>query len=114
MAHYRVSAEHRLKLHREADRRWQKRHGAEYLQKIRKLALDAYGGRCVCCGETELKFLAFDHKHGRGGAFRRSSHNKSTGSWYYRLIREHPADIQILCHNCNLAKGFYGKCPHEG
>ena len=21
--------------------------------------------------------------------------------------------FQILCHNCNVAKGIYGKCPHE-
>lgn len=20
---------------------------------------------------------------------------------------------KLLCHNCNCAKGFYGKCPHE-
>ena len=24
-----------------------------------------------------------------------------------------PKGFQVLCHNCNLAKGFYGKCPHE-
>jgi hypothetical protein len=20
---------------------------------------------------------------------------------------------RVLCHNCNLARGFYGYCPHE-
>jgi len=24
-----------------------------------------------------------------------------------------PTGFQLLCHNCNLAKGFYGKCPHD-
>ena len=24
-----------------------------------------------------------------------------------------PEGYQTLCHNCNLAKGFYGQCPHE-
>jgi hypothetical protein len=19
----------------------------------------------------------------------------------------------VLCHNCNMARGFYGVCPHE-
>ena len=21
--------------------------------------------------------------------------------------------FQVLCHNCNMSKGFYGYCPHE-
>lgn len=25
----------------------------------------------------------------------------------------YPKGFQVLCHNCNLAKGFYGKCPHQ-
>ena len=24
----------------------------------------------------------------------------------------YPKNLQILCHNCNMAKGFYGECPH--
>ena len=24
-----------------------------------------------------------------------------------------PKGFQILCHNCNVAKGLYGECPHE-
>ena len=24
-----------------------------------------------------------------------------------------PEGFKILCHNCNNAKGFYGKCPHQ-
>ena len=24
-----------------------------------------------------------------------------------------PKGFQILCHNCNQTKGYYGKCPHE-
>jgi hypothetical protein len=26
----------------------------------------------------------------------------------------YPKDrYQLLCHNCNMAKGFYGLCPHQ-
>jgi hypothetical protein len=28
--------------------------------------LSAYGGKCVCCGESEYKFLAIDHINGGG------------------------------------------------
>ena len=26
---------------------------------------------------------------------------------------KYPPGYQVLCHNCNLAKGFYGSCPHQ-
>jgi hypothetical protein len=26
---------------------------------------------------------------------------------------EFPDGFQVLCHNCNLAKGYYGECPHN-
>lgn len=25
----------------------------------------------------------------------------------------YPDGFQTLCHNCNMAKGFYGICPHK-
>ena len=31
----------------------------------------------------------------------------------YLKIRGFPPGYQVLCHNCNQAKGFYGKCPHQ-
>ena len=36
----------------------------------------------------------------------------------YQVVRwitknNSPKGFQILCHNCNMAKGFYGKCPHQ-
>lgn len=27
---------------------------------------------------------------------------------------DYPKGFQILCHNCNMSKGFYGYCPHVG
>jgi hypothetical protein len=24
-----------------------------------------------------------------------------------------PSGFRTLCHNCNMAKGLYGTCPHE-
>lgn len=37
------------------------------------------------------------------------------GVRYYSWVinNNFPSGHQVLCHNCNLAKGFYGECPHE-
>ena len=79
--------------------------------------LIAYSGAppsCACCGESTLQFLAIDHVNGDGGAIRRRT-GLNAGAAYYRFLKREgfPPGRQVLCHNCNLAKGFYGKCPHE-
>jgi len=78
-------------------------------------ALAVYGdGKCVCCGESHEEFLAIDHIDGGGGKQRRES-GRSGGSSTYQWLKSKgwPEGYQVLCHNCNLSKGFYGYCPHE-
>jgi hypothetical protein len=96
--------------------RFRANHYPEIRRKIweeRLEVLNAYGGKCVCCGETRPEFLALDHILGGGNKERK------TGITGVRLIRKlkregYPAGkIQILCHNCNLSIGFYGYCPHK-
>ena len=78
---------------------------------IREAAYAGYGGECVCCGESEFEFLCIDHVNG-GGAEDRKKH--STWQIARRVIElDFPEDYQVLCHNCNLAKGFFGECPHQ-
>lgn len=72
--------------------------------------LETYGGKCQCCGETEPKFLAIDHING-GGMKAREKHIGY--SFYLSLFKTPRQDLQVLCHNCNMAKGFYGQCPHQ-
>ncbi len=82
----------------------------EYYRKTRTEVLEAYGNCCTCCGETQYEFLALDHIDGGGNA-----HRKAIGSrWIYHDIKKRgfPPGFQVLCHNCNQAKGFYGVCPH--
>ena len=33
----------------------------------------------------------------------------------YKILRARgfPLGYRVLCHNCNLARGFYGYCPHS-
>ena len=78
----------------------------------RALAIEHYGGKCACCGETEPDFLSFDHIGGGGSKHRKEVlRGRTMGAW---LVRNgYPEGFQILCHNCNLARGFYGYCPHH-
>lgn len=99
-------------------RRWTNRreealkYQRDYRAKVREKTLLDYGGKCTCCGETDLHFLTFDHINGGGMKERRLT--KLTGSTFcLSLQRKHRTDIQVLCFNCNCARYFYGKCPHK-
>lgn len=81
--------------------------------RLRAEALAAYGNKCACCGEDRLPFLAIDHLNGGGAAHKRSLGIGCAVDFYRWLrVNEFPSGFQVLCHNCNMAKGFYGKCPH--
>jgi hypothetical protein len=73
--------------------------------------------RCVCCGESEMVFLALDHVDGGGNEHRRSLTGRNTGGGlqvlYWIKRNDFPEGFQVLCHNCNMAKAFYGVCPHQ-
>ena len=84
-----------------------------YARKIR--VFEHYGGsppKCACCGETHLEFLSLDHINGGG-----NKHRKEVGfgsQLYSWLIKnKFPSGFQVLCFNCNCAKGFFGYCPHQ-
>jgi hypothetical protein len=72
-----------------------------------------YGGtKCICCNETEIRFLTIDHINGGGSKHRAEiGHGKTIYSWLKN--NGYPNGYQVLCYNCNCAKGFYGECPHE-
>ncbi len=87
----------------------------ELRNQLREIVLIHYSEnppKCACCGETIKEFLSIDHITG-GGA----KHRKSIGGSAYLnrwLIKNNfPMGYQVLCHNCNQAKGIYGYCPHE-
>lgn len=80
-------------------------------RRLRREALAAYGGKCVCCGETQFEFLAFDHVGGGGNKHRKIVKPHQLIGWLKR--NNYPPSFRILCHNCNVASGIYGRCPHE-
>ena len=79
--------------------------------KLRAEAIKKYGGKCNCCAETIEQFLCIDHMGGGGNQHRKEMTTKSIGEWLY--VNNYPEGFQVLCHNCNMAEGIYGKCPHN-
>jgi len=77
---------------------------------VKLQGIAAYGGKCACCGETGTEFLTLDHINGRASEPYRTTGQKA---WARLKARGWPKDnFQLLCFNCNCAKGIYGRCPH--
>jgi hypothetical protein len=93
-----------------------KRAFAERLRALRIEALTHYGGptpRCACCGEATVQFLALDHLDGGGVRQRRQAGIRGGNTYFGWLKRNgYPLALQVLCHNCNCAKGKNRVCPH--
>jgi hypothetical protein len=102
-----LTADERRERTRETCRLWR--------QRVRERVLQHYGCRCICCGETQKEFLAVDHIDGGGLDHRNEIGVGRNGTAFYSWIIKNnfPSSLQLLCHNCNLAKGFYGECPHR-
>jgi hypothetical protein len=85
----------------------------QYEAKMWSAAIEAYGGRCVCCGESHPYFLTLDHVNGDGAAEKRTYPSGSTVRWAYK--NGFPDSLRLLCWNCNCARYFRGDggCPHE-
>lgn len=79
---------------------------------------EAYGGKCVCCGETEPVFLSLDHIGGHLGEAKKNE-PEFKGN-YGRLLRrwlkannwpkEH---YRLLCMNCQFGYMRGKTCPHQ-
>lgn len=73
---------------------------------MRRRLVASLGGKCACCQEETYEFLHVDHVRGGGSAERKAGVNVGPEA------RRNPERFQVLCANCNLAKGFWGTCPH--
>jgi hypothetical protein len=82
---------------------------------LRRDVIGHYGGICVCCGETELRFLTIDHIYEDGAVCRRETNTRGGTRYYYWVkANGYPDFLRVLCYNCNLATYRNGGiCPHE-
>jgi len=92
------------------------------IQHYSKLLSNTNTPCCNCCGEnSHTEFLAVDHITGKKQMDSEpelvklgySSKLQSLPLHNWIIRHDFPVGFQILCSNCNMAKGFYGKCPHE-
>ena len=82
-------------------------------RRLRLEVVDGYGGRCACCGEDLVEFLAVDHVAGDGAEHRREIGKGSTYTFLRQIVTDgFPERYRLLCHNCNSSLGWYGHCPH--
>lgn len=79
-------------------------------RNLKIAAISFYGGKCTCCGETELDFLTIDHVNGGGRQHRKITQNQ-TYVWLKK--NKYPTGFRVLCWNCNCAVGLFGTCPHQ-
>lgn len=115
-------SEKRRKQITESHRRWKSRQTKEHLsslnrkwhQQTKKEVVEAYGGKCSCCGEANLGFLTIDHPNNDGKA-----HRKQIGGGGYKLYNwlkrnKFPAGFEVQCWNCNCGRAANGgTCPHK-
>src|SRR5262245_15938334 len=90
-----------------------------YVKPIFRKIIEAYGGKCWCCGETEPRFLTMDHVWGR----RNNDYQLKWGITYndggvnlaVKVKRAgYPKDgFRLACMNCNWASRKGNPCPHE-
>lgn len=86
--------------------------GRERTKQLKAATVARYGGRCACCGETELDFLSIDHING-GGKKHMAKIGFGSGFYYWLKRNGYPSGYQVLCFNCNHAKSICGVCPHQ-
>lgn len=84
----------------------------EKLETLQRYSSDVPS--CVCCGETIIEFLCIDHINGNGNKHRKEIGLERGQKMYHWLKKNnYPDGFQVLCCNCNTAKGLYGQCPHQ-
>jgi len=86
--------------------------GKKFRTNQKQKIINAYGGKCICCGETNKEFLTIDHINGKGRQHRREL-GGSSFLYKYIIDNNFPTEFRLLCMNCNFAIGMYGYCPHQ-
>lgn len=93
-----------------------------YREKQKKIVLAHYSGdppRCACPNcyyhthDCPIEFLTIDHINGGGREHRKFTGGFGVGFYLWLIHNGFPEGYQVLCYNCNCAKGHHGVCPHE-
>lgn len=88
--------------------------GQRNRQRQKQVAVSHYGGRCVHCGETDIRVLEFDHINNDGAKHRRAMRSGELGVKTMNIHRWLAKNgfpqgvVQLLCCNCNRLKLING------
>lgn len=69
-----------------------------------------YGGKCVCCGVINHKYMQLDHINGGGNDHRKE---RSDTLYVWASKNGYPPILQLLCASCHQAKTLFGGCTLE-
>lgn len=73
-------------------------------------------GLCVICGrENDTNGICCSKHAQYQNDFALDQKTPVAGSRFYVWLKKnnYPPGFQILCYNCNCAKGHFGYCPHN-
>ena len=72
----------------------------EYRYRIKHTAFLALGGKCVECGNTDMRVFQINHVNGGGSKEYRSRGVEPV----YRdiILKNRRTDVNLMCANCNL------------
>lgn len=79
-------------------------------QRRKLIVLEAYGGFCCCCGESNPDVLCINHIH-HNGAEERKKYGSGERFYKYLIKNNFPPGYDVRCHNCNWTYSF-GGCTH--
>jgi hypothetical protein len=68
-------------------------------QNARKKAISILGGKCMNCGETDLRVLQVNHLN--GGGSKENSKRGARAVWA-DVIKGNREDVDVRCANCNI------------
>ena len=131
-----LSDEERKKRKGEYQREWYRKLKEEVLKVYSKKLSNSDVPCCNCCRYTGIEFLTVDHimpKREMEKEFKSmvksisenisitpkeiqmgyNAKRKADPLNQWLITNDFPKGFQILCWNCNFAKGILGKCPHE-
>jgi len=110
--------------HKEKNRPRLNKRGTERRRKRKLEVYSHYSNgvpKCACCGVNGIEFLTVDHiitklEMGKDPKmiekrFRAKLKGDALNLWL--VTNNFPKGFQILCWNCNFAKGVFDECPHK-
>lgn len=105
---------HRTKLARKEKIEQQRR---LFRDKAKRECFEAYGNKCVCCGESNHGFLTIDHINNDGFKEKNGNRSRKRGGFIFcAWLRKQgwPKEFRLLCWNCNSGRAYTEdkQCPH--